>query len=163
MSHLMQDPTFWTAVAFVIFVALLFRPEKKALLGALDGRIEQIRAEVEEAQRLREEAQTLLASYQRKQREAAQEAEEIVKQARAEAELHRKETETAMADLLKRPEAAAVEKIAHAEAAAVQEVRDIAIDLAIAATQKILAEKVTGGLSDKLVDKAIAELPQKLQ
>jgi len=163
MSHLMQDPTFWTAVAFVIFVALLFRPVKKALLGALDGRIEQIRAEVEEAQRLREEAQTLLASYQRKQREAAQEAEEIVKQARAEAELHRKETETAMADLLKRQEAAAVEKIAHAEAAAVQEVRDIAIDLAIAATQKILAEKVTGGLSDKLVDKAIAELPQKLQ
>jgi len=163
MSHLMQDPAFWTATAFIIFVVVMFRPVKKALLGALDGRIDQIRAEVEEAQRLREEAQALLASYQRKQREAAQEAEEIVKQAREEAELHRKETEAAMADLLKRQEAAAVEKIAQAEAAAVQEVRDIAVDLAIAATQKILAEKVTGDLSDKLVDKAIAELPQKLQ
>jgi F-type H+-transporting ATPase subunit b len=163
MSHLLQDPVFWTAVAFVIFVVLMYRPLKKALLGALDGRIEQIRAEVEEAQRLREEAQALLASYQRKQREAAQEAQEIVKQAREEAELHRKETEVAMADLLKRQEALAIAKIAQAEAAAVQEVRDIAVDLAIAATQKILAEKVTGDLSDKIVDKAIAELPQKLQ
>ncbi len=163
MSHLLQDPVFWTAVAFVIFVVLMYRPLKKALLGALDGRIEQIRAEVDEAQRLREEAQALLASYQRKQREAAQEAEEIVKQAREEADFHRKETEAAMVDLLKRQEALAVEKIAQAEASAVQEVRDIAVDLAIAATQKILAEKVTGDLSDKLVDNAIAELPQKLQ
>lgn len=163
MSHFLQDPTFWTAVAFVIFVAAMYRPVKKALLGALDGRIEQIRAEVEEAQRLREEAQALLASYQRKQREAAQEAEDIVKKAREEAELHRKETESAMADLLKRQEALAVEKIAQAEAAAVQEVRDVAVDLAISATQKILSEKVTGDLSDKLVDEAIAELPQKLQ
>jgi F-type H+-transporting ATPase subunit b len=163
MSNLLHDPTFWTAVAFVIFVAAMYRPVKKALVGALDGRIDQIRSEVEEAQRLREEAQALLASYQRKQREAAQEAEEIVKKAREEAELHRKETESAMADLLKRQEAQAVEKIAQAEAAAVQEVRDVAVDLAIAATQKILTEKVTGDLSDKLVDEAITELPQKLQ
>lgn len=163
MSNFLHDPTFWTAVAFVIFVAAMYRPVKKALVGALDGRIDQIRSEVEEAQRLREEAQALLASYQRKQREAAQEAEEIVKKAREEAELHRKETESAMADLLKRQEAQAVEKIAQAEAAAVQEVRDVAVDLAIAATQKILTEKVTGDLSDKLVDEAITELPQKLQ
>jgi F-type H+-transporting ATPase subunit b len=163
MSHVMHDPAFWTALAFVIFVVLLYRPVKKALLGALDGRIEAIRTEVEEAQRLREEAQALLASYQRKQREAAQEAEEIVKQAREDAELHRQETEKAMAELLSRQETLAVAKIAQAEANALQEVRDTAVDLAIAATQKILAEKVTGDLSDKLVDEAIAELPQKLQ
>ena len=163
MSALLHDPTFWTAVAFVIFVVAMFRPVKKALLGGLDNRIEQIRAEVEEAQRLREEAQTLLASYQRKQREAAQEAEEIVKQARAEAELHRQETEKAMDALLKRQEALAVEKIEQARANAVQEVRELAVDLAIAATQKILAEKTTGELSDKLIDNAIGELPQKLQ
>ena len=163
MSAMLHDPAFWTAVAFVIFVVLMFRPVKKALLSALDGRIAQIRAEVEEAQRLREEAQALLASYQRKQREAAQEAEEIVKQAREEAETHRRETEKSMTEILKRQEALAVDKITQAEAAAVQEVRDIAVELAIAATRKILAEKVTGDLSDKLVDKAIQELPQKLQ
>jgi F-type H+-transporting ATPase subunit b len=163
MSALMHDPTFWTAIAFVIFVVALFKPIKKALLAGLDSRIAQIRSEVEEAQRLREEAQALLASYQRKQREAAQEAENIVKQAKEDAALHRAETEKAMEELLKRQEAMAVEKIAQAEAAAVQEVRDIAVDLAIAATEKILAEKVRGDLSDRLVDRAIGELPQKLQ
>lgn len=163
MSAMLHDPAFWTAVAFVIFVALVFKPAKKALLGALDNRIDQIRTEVEEAQKLREEAQALLASYQRKQREASQEAEEIVRKAREEAELHRKETEKSMEEMLKRQEALAVDKIAQAETAAVQEVRDIAVELAIAATRKILAEKVTGDLSDKLVEKAIDELPQKLQ
>jgi F-type H+-transporting ATPase subunit b len=163
MSALLHDPTFWTAIAFVIFVVALFKPVKKALIAGLDSRIEQIRAEVEEAQRLREEAQALLASYQRKQREAAQEAEEIVMQAKADAAIHRAEAEKALSDLLKRQEALAVEKIAQAEAAAVQEVREIAVDLAIAATEKILAEKVRGDLSDRLVDKAIGELPQKLQ
>jgi F-type H+-transporting ATPase subunit b len=163
MSAFLHDPTFWTAVAFVLFVVALFKPVKKALLAGLDSRIEQIRSEVEEAKRLREEAQALLASYQRKQREAAQEAEDIVKQARDDAALHRTEAEKALADLLKRQEALAVEKIAQAEAAAVQEVRGVAVDLAIAATEKILAEKVRGDLSDRLVEKAIGELPQKLQ
>jgi F-type H+-transporting ATPase subunit b len=163
MNAMLHDPAFWTGVAFVIFVVALFKPIKKALLAGLDSRIAQIRIEVEEAQRLREEAQTLLASYQRKQREAAQEAEAIVKRAKEDAALHRAETEKAMEELLKRQEAMAIEKIAQAEAAAVQEVRDIAVDLAIAATEKILAEKVRGDLSDRLVDKAIGELPQKLQ
>lgn len=163
MSALLNDPTFWTAVAFVIFVVALYKPVKRALLAGLDSRIDQIRTEVEEAQRLREEAQTLLVSYQRKQREAAQEAENIVRQAKEDAELHRAEGEKSMEEMLKRQEALAIEKISQAEAAAVQEVREIAVDLAIAATEKILAEKVRGDLSDRLVEKAIGELPQKLQ
>lgn len=163
MTALLHDPTFWTLVAFVIFAVLLFRPIKRALLGGLDARIAQIRTEVEEAQRLREEAQTLLASYQRKQREAVQEAEEIVARAREEAETHRAEAERHLAELLNRQEALAVEKIGRAEAAAMQEVRDAAIDLAIAATEKILAQKVTGDLADKLIADAIEELPRKVQ
>lgn len=163
MNALLNDPTFWTLIAFVIFVVLLFKPVKKALLGGLDSRIAQIRTEVEEAQRLREEAQTLLASYQRKQREAVQEAQEIVARARSEAETHRAEAERHLAALLKRQEALAVEKIGQAEAAATQEVRDVAIDLAIAATEKILAEKATGDLADRLIADAIDELPRKLQ
>ncbi len=163
MTALLNSPTFWTLIAFVAFVIVLFRPVKKALLGGLDSRIAQIRAEVEEAQRLREEAQALLASYQRKQREAVQEAEEIVSRAREEAENHRAQAERQLAELLQRQEALAVEKIAQAEASATKEVRDIAIDLAVAATEKILSEKVTGALADKLVADAIEELPRKLQ
>ena len=163
MSALLSDPTFWTLIAFVIFVAAVFRPVKKALLGGLDSRIDEIRSEVEQAQKLREEAQALLASYQRKQREAAQEAEDIIKRAKEDAELHRAEAERELAAMLKRQEELSVEKIAQAEATAVQEVREMAVDLAIAATEKIVVEKVSGQLSDKLVDEAIAELPQKLQ
>lgn len=163
MSALLQDPTFWTLIAFVIFIVALFKPMKKALLSGLDSRIETIRSEVEQAQQLREEAQTLLASYQRKQREAQQEAEGIVNRAKQDAENHRAEAEKDLKALLERQKELAVEKIAQAEATAVQEVREIAVDLAVAATEKILAEKVTGSLSDSLVDKAVAELPQKLQ
>jgi F-type H+-transporting ATPase subunit b len=160
---LLQDPTFWTLVAFVIFVVAFFRPAKKALLGGLDSRITQIRNEVEEAQRLREEAQSLLASYQRKQREAVQEAQAIVARARDDAEIHRAESQKALEEALKRQEELAVEKIAQAEASAVQEVRETAVDLAIAATERILTEKVSDDLADKLVSEAIEELPRKLQ
>lgn len=163
MSALLQDPTFWTLVAFIIFIAAAFKPVKKALLNGLDSRIETIRTEVEQAQQLREEAQTLLASYQRKQREAQQEAEDIINRAKQDAEIHRAEAEKDLKALLERQKELAVEKIAQAEATAVQEVREIAVDLAVAATEKILTEKVTGSLSDSLVDKAVAELPQKLQ
>lgn len=163
MNALMQDPTFWTLVAFVIFILLVYRPAKRALLAGLDSRIEQVRNEVEEAQKLREEAQALLASYQRKQREAAQESETIVDRAKEDAERHRVEAHKALEALLQRQEELSVEKIAQAEAAAVKEVRDLAVDLAVAATEKILTKMVTGKLSNDLVDGAIEELPQKLQ
>ena len=163
MNALLQDPTFWTLVAFVIFIVAIFRPVKKAILAGLDARIEQVRNEVEEAQKLREEAQALLASYQRKQRKATEEAEAIAKRAREMAEQHRAEAQKDLEAMLARQEALAVEKIAQAEAAAVQEVREMAVDLAIAATEKILTDKVSGDLSNKLVDDAIRELPQKLQ
>ena len=163
MNAMLHDPTFWTLVAFVIFVLAVFRPVKKAVLSGLDARIEQVRNEVEEAQKLREEAQALLASYQRKQRKAAEEAEAIANRAREIAEHHRTEAQKDLEAMLARQEALAIEKIAQAEAAAVQEVRDLAIDLAITATEKILTDKVAGDLSNTLVDNAIQELPQKLQ
>lgn len=163
MSALFHDPTFWTAVAFIIFVAAIFKPAKRLILSGLDARIAQIREEIDESQRLRDEAQSLLASYQRRQREAAQEAEEILRRARREAEVQRQEGEKALEEFLHRREQLAMEKIAQAEATAVREVREMAIDLTIAATEKILREKITGETSDRFVDKAIAELPQRLQ
>ena len=163
MNALLNDPTFWTLVAFVIFIVAVFKPVKKAILSGLDARIEQVRNEVEEAKKLREDAQALLASYQRKQRKATEEAEAIANRAQEMAEHHRAEAQKELEATLARQEALAVEKIAQAEAAAVQEVRDMAVDLAIAATEKILTDKVSGDLSNKLVDDAIQELPQKLQ
>ncbi len=157
-----NDPTFWVAVSFVVFVALVFKPLGGAITGALDGKIAQIRGEVEEAQRLREEAQALLASYQRQQRDAGKEAEDLLTQARREAETHRKVSATALAAVLARQEQLMTEKIARAEATAVQQVRDQAVTLAMAATAKLLEEKLTGAAGDALIDNAIGGLPGRL-
>ena len=74
MNELLRSAEFWALVSFVIFVAGIFKPARRALTSALDQRIETIRTQVEEAKRLREEAQAALANYQRKQRQAAEEA-----------------------------------------------------------------------------------------
>ena len=81
----LENPETWVAVAFVFFLVALFKPIKKMLTSKLDGRTETIKSELDEAQRLREEAQHTLAEYQRKQRDALKEAEGILAEARAEA------------------------------------------------------------------------------
>ena len=160
---MLQDPTFWVAVAFVIFVITVFKPIKSALMGSLDAKIEEIRRQVEEAEKLREEAQSLLANYQRQQRQAMQDAENIVARAKEEAGRHRAEADEAMKEMVRRQEEQAREKIAQAEAAAIQEVKSMAVDLAMAASEKLLADKLVGDEGSRLIDKSISEIPQKLQ
>ena len=160
---MLQDPTFWVAVAFVIFVIAVFKPIKGALIGGLDAKIEEIRREVEEAEKLREEAQSLLANYQRQQRQAMQDAENIVARAKEEAGRHRAEADEAMKEMVRRQEEQAREKIAQAEAAAIQEVKSMAVDLAMAASEKLLADRLVGDEGSRLIDKSISEIPQKLQ
>ena len=160
---MLQDPTFWVAVAFVIFLIAVFKPIKGVLIGGLDAKIEEIRREVEEAEKLREEAQSLLANYQRQQRQAMQDAENIVARAKEEAGRHRAEADEAMKEMVRRQEEQAREKIAQAEAAAIQEVKSMAVDLAMAASEKLLADKLVGDEGSRLIDKSISEIPQKLQ
>ncbi len=162
MTELLHSAEFWVAVSFAIFVIAMFRPGRRALTAALDQRIGRIREEVEEAQRLREEAQSALASYQRRQREAIREAENIIAHAREEAERAKIQAEAELADSIKRREQQAVEKIALAETAAMAEIRDRAVELAIAATGRLLADKMAGKAGDNAVSAAIKELPDKL-
>ena len=157
-----HDPTFWVAVAFVLFVVLTFKPLKKAILGALDGRAERIRQELDEAARLREEAQKMLAEYKRKQNEASKEAEELLAHAKIEAERLGEEAQAEIEAALQRREAAALEKIAQAETKALAEVRGQAVDVAIAAAGKLLSEKLDDASSGKLIDRSIEEIKQKL-
>ena len=163
MDSLIQDPTFWVAVAFVVFVVLVFKPIKGALIGGLDAKIAEIRHEVEEAEKLREEAQSLLANYQRQQRQAIQDAEVIVARAKEEAERHRAEADEAMKDMVRRQEEQAREKIAQAEAAAIQEVRSMSVELAMAAAEKLLADRLAGDEGSRLIDNSIEDIPRKLQ
>ena len=157
-----EAPEFWVLVAFVLLIAGAFRPLFRTVTGALDRRAETIRSQIDEARRLREEAQDLLASYQRRHRGAVAEAAEIADRARADAARLAARAEEDLERALKRREQLAVERIAHAEAKALEAVRGLAVDLALDATRRVLAEKVTGKKAAALIDVAIKELPKKL-
>ena len=157
-----NDPTLWVAVGFFIFVAAVFKVAKKTITGALDGRVEDIRNSLDQAAGLREEAQQLLAEYQRKQRDAVKETEQMLAHARAEAERMAKEGAEKLEEALKRREQLAVEKIAQAETDAIREVRAISVDVAVAATRSLIASNMDAGKSGAMVDEAISDLSKKL-
>ena len=154
---------FWVAVAFVAFLLILAYYKVPALIArVLDDRAEAIRKELDEARRLREEAQSLLADYQKKHRNAGQEAEAIVEQARREAEAFAAETRKSLTETVERRRKQAEDRIARAEAQAVEDVRAAAVDMAIAAAEKILREKAAGAGGAALIDESIRGLKGRL-
>lgn len=158
-----QNPYFWVLVSFVGFVALLLYYKVPELIGkALDDRAAAIKTELDEARRLREEAQALLNDYQAKAKAAEQEAKSIIEQAQREAEALASESNKALAESLERRSKLAEDKIARAEAQALSEVRAAAVDAAVSAAEKIIAGKVSGSAGSGLIDEAIKDLKTKL-
>jgi F-type H+-transporting ATPase subunit b len=161
--HFEFDAEFWVAVAFVLFIAVLFKlGAHRVILGALDDRGARIKAELDEARRVREEAQALLADYQRRRGEADREAEAIVVAAKAEAERLAAEAKTKVEDFVARRTQIAEAKIAQAEAQALADVRAAAADAAVAAAERILSETTKGKVGDDLIAQGISELKAKL-
>ena len=160
---MISDPTFWVAIGFVLFIVIAGRPIMAKVTSALDNRADEIRAKIEEAKSLREEAQTLLASYQRMQRDAAAEAAEIISNAQEEAQRLQTAADENLTQTLKRREEAALEKIAAAEARALQDVRDRAVDIAISATEKVVSGAMTDNVQQSITRAAIDDLPSRLQ
>ncbi|HEX2351173.1 MAG TPA: ATP F0F1 synthase subunit B [Xanthobacteraceae bacterium] len=159
----MFEAEFWVAVAFVIFVGVLgyFRAHE-LLLKSIDDRRERIKAEFDEARRLKAEAEALLATYRRKQQEAEYEAQAIVAGAKAEAERLAAEAETKIEEFVARRTKMAESKIAQAEAQALADVRSAAAELAVAAAEKILTRTVKDKVADDLLAKGIADFRAKL-
>jgi F-type H+-transporting ATPase subunit b len=163
MSELIHDPELWVLVAFVLAIALVvYLRAGDMVTKALDERAAKIRAELEEARRLREEAQQMLAEYQRKQRDALKEAEEIAANARAEAERVGAQGRRDLEAAIDRRRKMAEEKIAQAEAKAVAEIRTAAVDVAMAATRQILTRQLDERRRSELIDQAIQALPGRL-
>lgn len=162
MEALIHDPTFWVAVAFVGFILLVRKPVGKAVSGALDKRSAQIRDELDEAVRLREEAQLMLLAYQKKQREYLQEAEEILSQTREDAERMMQQAEADLQDSLEKRKRLGMEKIAQAERQAVQDVQNHMVDIAAAAARTIIERQIVAGSDNDLVTSAISEIERKL-
>lgn len=162
-GSVMAKPEFWVAVSFFGFVGLLLYYNVPDLIGkALDDRANRIKQELDEARRLREEAQALLADYQKKREAAEEEARAIVEQARREADALAIETRKSLIESLDRRSKLAEEKIARAEAQAVAEVRSIAVDTAVAAAERVLAGTMSAQAGAGLIDQAIRNLKGKL-
>jgi F-type H+-transporting ATPase subunit b len=163
MMHLLQEPETWVAVAFVIFVGVMvYVGAYKKMIEALDHRSARIKAELDEARRLREEAGKLLAEYQRKQREAEREAEAIIADAKAEAERVAAEARVKMEEFVARRTKLAEAKIGQAEAQALADVRAAAADAAVTAAEKILRDTAKGKIADDLIAQGIADVKSKL-
>jgi len=154
-----MDTTFWVAVAFVLFVALLiYFAVPRKIIAALDKRAENIQQELSEARRLREEAQSILADYQRKQRDAEAEAKDIIAQAEREAQAYAQETRRQFDEMLERRMRMADEKIARAESDAVAEVRSRAVDASVDAAEQIIASKLDDEKARALINQSVEQL-----
>lgn len=162
LDRLLHDPEFYVLCAFIIAVVLVWRKARDAIAGALDERAAKIKAELDEARRLRDEAEGMLAEYQRKQRDALKEAEAIIARAKDEAERVAAQGRRDLEAAIDRRRKMAEEKIAQAEAKAVAEIRAAAVDVAVVATRQILRRQLDQRRGAELIDQAIAELPQRL-
>ena len=158
-----SDPTFWVAVGMVGFLALLgYLGVHKLAIKALDDRADAIRNELDEARRLKEEAQSMLAEYERKQKAAVEEAQSIIEQAKAEAESLAVETEQKLNDSIDRRTKMAENKILQAQLQARKNVQAYAADIAVLATEEILTNDLSKAKANSLIDESIASLKIRL-
>ena len=154
---------FWVLVPLLIFLAIVaWKGGFKAVGSALDKRADAIRDELDEAKRLREEAQALLASYQRKQAEAEKQAEDIVERARRDAEAMAKKARADLADRLQRRAAQAEAKIERAEAQALAEVRSRAADMAVDAAKGLIGSELKAADRTRLFKDGLAQMDGSL-
>ena len=162
MAHLFSDPEFYVLLAVVIFLVVVWKPMRRAVVGALDSRAERIRQELDAARNLRDEAQQALAAYQRQQQEGAAEAQAIIAHAKDEAERIAAQSLRDLENTLSRRQQLAQERIAQEEAKAIAEIRAIAVDVAIAASRQAIAASLDEPRGAVLIDDAIAALPRQL-
>jgi F-type H+-transporting ATPase subunit b len=163
MADLLHDHHFWVLVSMVIFVIAVWKPASRTVTGMLDERAARIRSELEEARRLREEAEQLLAEYRQQQQQAATEAQAIVTHAQEEAERIAAQSARDLEQSLERRRRLAEERIAQAESKAVEEIRAVAVDVAISAARDVIAAQTDEQRGGALIDAAIAALPQRLR
>lgn len=157
----LQDTHSWVLFSALLFVAVIWKVGRRPLLNALDARTAKIRADLEEAERLKNEAQKLLADYQQKHKDAVTTAQKIIENAQESVALMQRDAEAKLKENLERREELLLERIARAEKAAVQELRHQAADIAAKAAESLLADAM-GKTGAKLVDDAISELPSSV-
>jgi len=159
----LANTNFIVLIAFLLFIGVLvYLKVPSLLMGMLDKRADAIRADLDEAKALREEAQTVLASYERKQREVAEQSQRIIDHAKEEARLAGEQAKEDLKVSVARRIQAAEDQIASAQAKAVKDVRDQAVTVAISAARDVIAKQMTAAQGNALIDDAIGAVESKL-
>ncbi len=158
MEQMLQDSYVWFTFSFIIFAFIILKYGLPALITLLDARIAQIKADLQESENLRVEAQEMLAQYQRKHRDAVQEAEKILASARENANQLKKQTEAELNEIMQRREQQLTERLKRMEQNAINEIQAYAAELSINAAKQIIIEKLDKKTNAKLVDEAIGNL-----
>jgi F-type H+-transporting ATPase subunit b len=161
--ELLHDPYAWVIFSFAVFVAVAYRFGKPAVLSALDQKIKTITEEIENARKLRDEAQALLSEFETRERHAAAETEQILADARQHAEHIRLAEEQRLADMMARKEQQLNERIALLRDQAVADLRNTAATLAAQATETLVTQKMDDATRAKLLDRALDQVQQRLQ
>ncbi len=156
--ELLQNSDVWFTFSFVIFAFIIMKYGLPAFNALLDSRIDDIKRDLKEAESLRVEAQEMLAQYQRKHRDAVQEAEKILETAKENAQQYKTQAEAELNDLIDRREAQLQDRLARMEQNAINDIQSHAADLAINAAKQIVLDKLDKKTGTKLVDGAIANV-----
>lgn len=160
--ELLNDAQVWYLLSFLVFVVIAFRFGKSSFLNTIDSRIAEIQKEISTAESLRVEAQEMLAQYQRKQRDALQDAEKIINDAKEQAKEAQKQAEQSLKESMKRREAQLQDRLKRMEQNAIQEIQSHAADLAINAAKEIITETLDKKAGEKLVDQSIKNVANNI-
>ncbi len=158
LTAILEDGYIWYTFSFLIFGFIVIKLGRPIILSALDGRIEQIKKDLQEAESLRVEAQEMLAQYQRKHRDAVQESEAMLTAARENAEQFKAKAEADLEEVIKRREAQLEDRLKRMEQNAISEIQSYAADLAMNAASQIIIEKLDKKTNAKLVEQSIVDI-----
>ena len=162
MELLAHDTALWVGISFVIFAFIAFKLGRSSVVGALDAKIDEVKQEIENAERLRVEAQELLAQYQRKQRDAEAEAADILARAQEQAKMIKSTAEADIAEIMDRRETQLAERLRRIEENALSEIQSHAADLAVAATTEMIAQTLDEKANSALNEASIGNLAKHL-
>ena len=162
MAHLLENPETWILVSFVIFIGLVSKKAYTAITSTLDSRATRINEELEQATGLREEAQALLAQYERQQRGLSEETDAMLVRARRDSEILVESGTARLNQQLMQREKQALQNIAHSEAQVMNEVRAVASDVAMAAAAQLISENLDKPQAETLINDSISSLQNRL-
>jgi len=162
IEALSHDTSLWVAISFILFLIVAFKLGRKSVTRTLDSRIEEIRKEIETAESLRVEAQELLAQYQRKQRDAEKEAQQIVDNAKAHADKIQARAKAELQETMQRREEQLTERVRRIEENAVASIQNYAAELALEATREIIAGSLDKKANENIAGKSIQDIAKHL-